>query len=486
MKSRQPRSLVQQLFRTVVLLTVGSLLLVTGQGYLAGEELLRDAVSQNLVLERAVSHLHLRLFVSAAASLAAALALAAWLSSRLSRQLASLRQGADRMAAGEPDYALPSQDHPQELALLGDSIQRLARSLAHQIQTEEDRRNELDALLAGLRDGVLTLDRNGRVQACNPAARRLLGLDDHPVGARLADLLAPQDLLEMVEATWSEGESERELRLQQGPPRELRAHTLPLPAHAGPEGERLLVVLTDVSSVNQVERLRRDFVSNVSHELKTPVTSIRGYAEMLKDGGLDAETGTRFLDVIERQARRLDAIIDDLLDLSRLERQREDLLPELVPVPLFPLLNELLEDHLVLAQAAQVELRLEIAPGTPDEALSQSSLLQRALANLLGNAIRYGRPQSTVWLKARRDRRHPRYLLLEVQDQGRGIAAEHLPRLFERFYVVDKARSRALGGTGLGLAIVKHVAALLQGEVGVFSLEGEGSTFWLRIPAGGS
>ncbi len=481
----RPPLLVRQLLRGAVLATLSGLLLLTAQGFLALDGLRRAAELQGVGLGTVLGTLQWRLGLSTILALVVILTPTVWFSLRLGRQLAALRGEADRLAVGGLDPRPAALRLPRELDLLQDSIQRLARGLSRQLQVEEDRRGELDALLAGLRDGVLALDRGGRVQACNPAARRLLVLDGHPVGGRLADLGAPAELLELLAAPWQE--EERELLLGQGSVRELRVHTLPLPGAPGPGGERLLVVLTDQSTVNQVERLRREFVANVSHELKTPVTSIRGYTEMLRDGGQDEATTVRFLEVIERQARRLDAIIDDLLSLSRLERQKapDPALQEEVALP--ALLAEVLEDHELLAREARVRLSLDLMPGTPTRLVCQRPLLERALINLLSNAIRYGRPESVVRLRALPDPRPgPPRVRLEVIDQGQGIAPEHVPRLFERFYVVDKARSRSLGGTGLGLAIVKHAAAVLEGEVGVHSEPGQGSTFWLSLPLDGS
>lgn len=477
MNARRAPSLTRGLVRWAGLLGLAALLAMVLLAY----RLLQDPTLEALSGEARAVRLLSALLAGAALVWMLLLGVAALLAARLHRRLELLRRGADRMADGELELQLPLERLPLELALLGASLQRLARGLSRQARAEEGRRRELDALLAGLRDGVLALDRTGRVQACNPAARRLLGLPHHTQGARLADLGVPPLLLDVVGEGWSEGEWE--LENSRGAARELRVHTLPLPASPGWTGERLLVVLSDVTSLNQVERLRREFVSNVSHELKTPVTAIRGYSELLREGEDLPATATRFLEVIDRQARRLDAIIDDLLDLSRLERQQREDAPAREPVELDSLLRECADDHRIQATEAGVELQTERQPGTPARVLAHRPLLQRALANLVGNAIRYGGADHVVRLTARRDRRMPDHVLLEVADQGPGIPAEHLPRLFERFYVVDKARSRELGGTGLGLAIVKHAMGVMGGEAGVFSVEGEGSTFWLRLPA---
>jgi two-component system phosphate regulon sensor histidine kinase PhoR len=369
----------------------------------------------------------------------------------------------------------------RRLAEQVEAARRAERQLERQVQALEARGAEREALLAGLRDGVLVLDRQGRVHGANPAAVRLLGLQALPPGARLEELGTARELLLALREGWLRPGVERELALEAGPACELRLWTTLLP-QAGRGEERLLAVLSDVGERNRAERLRRDFVANVSHELKTPVTAIRGYAETLLEGDPSTEPARRFLEVIERQARRLDAIIEDLLDLSRIERLEREGGPALEEAPLEPLLRGVLEAH--EPQAARVGVRLDLAlEDAPALIRANAPLLERALANLLGNALRYGGEGTAVTLRAAPAARGGRAgLRLEVRDQGPGIAAEHLPRLFERFYVVDRARSRQLGGTGLGLAIVKHAMATQGGEAGVESEPGRGSCFWLWLP----
>ncbi|MDP2360444.1 MAG: ATP-binding protein [bacterium] len=494
MKGRA-RSLVRDLFLAMMLVSLVGLVLITWQGFRLTGEVLREQAALHPTWSRSAAseatvptvveglqRIQTSLLATAAGALLLATLIAAWLGLLLRRELAELRHGADRIAAGHLDHRLPADRHHAELAVLADSVNRLAQTLSRQIRTLDRQRLEQATLLAGMREGVLALDAGGRVRSCNPAARRLLDLGEHPVGALLADLLPGREvLLAIILRGWEEGESEGELP-PDGSGRELRVWTLPL--RGAGRNELLLAVISDMSAANAAERLRREFVANVSHELKTPVTSIRGYVETLLDGAAaDEATADRFLRVIERQAGRLEAIVDDLLALSRIERQTGAGLPPRELVDLRTLLGQLLEEHEPLARAAEIRLCLEVAAEVPPALPVVRPLLERALGNLLSNAVRYGRPRTDVTMRARlADGERGRGLLLEVQDEGRGIAAQHLPRIFERFYVVDKARSREVGGTGLGLSIVKHAVQAQGGEVGVESVVEAGSRFWIRLP----
>ena len=239
-----------------------------------------------------------------------------------------------------------------------------------------------------------------------------------------------------------------------------------------------MIVLNDVTDLKRLENVRRDFVANVSHELKTPVASIKGFVETLLDGAAeDPEDRRRFLDIIARQADRLEAIIEDLLALSRIEQSEEAGTLPLEKTAIAALLGEAAND--CLPRATERAIRLEVDCEADLEAAVNAPLVEQALINLIDNAIKACEPDDTIRVTARimED-----ILEIEVQDEGCGIEPAHLPRLFERFYRVDKGRSRTLGGTGLGLSIVKHIVQAHGGSVGVESTPGEGTTFTLRMP----
>ncbi|MFH0909999.1 MAG: ATP-binding protein, partial [Planctomycetota bacterium] len=240
----------------------------------------------------------------------------------------------------------------------------------------------------------------------------------------------------------------------------------------------VLVVLNEVTRLYKLERVRRDFVANVSHELKTPVTAIRGFAEtLLEEGTRKPEEIRRFLGIILRQATRLNTLVDDLLSLAQLERREEEAAVVPAPEPVRPVLEAAVQS--CAAQAGERGVRVEIRCPEEAEARLDPELFERAVANLVDNAIKYSESGTTVEVECEPTEEN---VLVRVRDRGCGIPREHLPRLFERFYRVDKARSRAVGGTGLGLAIVKHIVLAHRGAVSVESEPGRGSVFTLTLP----
>jgi two-component system phosphate regulon sensor histidine kinase PhoR len=248
----------------------------------------------------------------------------------------------------------------------------------------------------------------------------------------------------------------------------------------GDKGEKIgvLIVLNDVTHIHRLEQVRRDFVANVSHELKTPVTSIKGFIETLLEGSVTKPEDTqRFLEIIARQTDRLNSIIDDLLTLSRIEQQSEHEQVIVKPEPIKPILIAAAGLCEIASEAKNIKIEIDC----PDalEGLINASLLEQAVVNLVDNAIKYSNPDNDVRIEAVQNESE---ILIHVHDHGCGIAKEHLARLFERFYRVDKARSRKLGGTGLGLAIVKHIVQSHKGTITVDSVEGKGSTFTLHLP----
>jgi two-component system phosphate regulon sensor histidine kinase PhoR len=240
-----------------------------------------------------------------------------------------------------------------------------------------------------------------------------------------------------------------------------------------------LIVLRDVTRLKHLENVRREFVANVSHELRTPITSIKGFVEtILHEDLADKEQSLRFLHIVLKQANRLDAIIHDLLMLSRVERGGEEQTIELQPESLGDVLRSAVE----MCEQEAKEKRIDIDIQCPHDLLARinAPLLEQAVLNLIDNAVKYSEAGSMIHVIALEEDSD---VAIRVEDHGCGIAAKHLPRLFERFYRVDRTRSRELGGTGLGLAIVKHIVAAHKGSVWVDSTVGQGSTFYIHLPA---
>jgi two-component system phosphate regulon sensor histidine kinase PhoR len=239
-----------------------------------------------------------------------------------------------------------------------------------------------------------------------------------------------------------------------------------------------LIVLNDVTRLRRLEKIRRDFVANVSHEIKTPITAIKGFVETLREGAVkNPDDAERFLGIIEKHVERLEAIIEDLLSLSRIERGTEREENELVEKSV----KDVLDTAIRVCEVGAVARKIDIELSCPENLFSKMEprLLEQAVVNLLDNAVKYSNEESSIRVEASQGEGE---IILSVRDEGCGIEKKHLSRLFERFYRVDKARSRQLGGTGLGLAIVKHIAQAHGGHVNVESTPGKGSTFSIYLP----
>jgi two-component system phosphate regulon sensor histidine kinase PhoR len=332
---------------------------------------------------------------------------------------------------------------------------------------------------------VLILDRQQHVTGLSRAAEAMLGLHAGTTRGRLLHEVCRQPELHrfVAAALKGGGPDSTEIVLDGEAPRRVRAAGSPLPDAEG-RIVGLLIMLSDVTRLRRLEVVRSDFAANVSHELRTPITNIKGYVETLIETRLtDPNEGMRFLRIVARNAERLGAIVEDMLMLTQLERPeaRDQLVRE--PARIAGVVEAMqLEQE---AEARAKEIRIESAVPPDLIASVNPQLLQQAVGNLVNNAIKYGPRQSVVRVGAS-TRRLPggrAELLIEVRDEGPGIPPEHLPRVFERFYRVDKARGREQGGTGLGLAIVKHIAQLHGGSVDVESEVGRGSVFRLQLPA---
>ncbi len=399
----------------------------------------------------------------------------AWLvSRRLSRPVKDLAATARRITAGdaEPRFRL----YPQhEVGDLGRALDEMSTHLASEIRKVSEARDRLAAVLEGVVEGVLVLDRDGQAIIANRALSRMLELDGDPIGRKTPEIVRNADLIEAVEAALAGAEPATvEMRTHGPRPRFLEVHVVGLPGEPPLGGA--VAVFHDLTAREQVDRMRRDFVANVSHELRTPLTAVRGAVETLRDGALDdPAAGLQFVAVIERHVDRLENILRDLLDLARLESAAVE--PPREEVNLTARVRSALNAANDLAKSRDIELT---AQGLDQEISlpGDARLLEQAVLNLLHNAVSYNDPGGRVTLSLAQS---PTQVVIAVEDTGLGIAPEDLERVFERFYRVNKDRSRRLGGTGLGLAIVKHVAQLHGGRVEVTSREGVGSTFTLVL-----
>jgi len=457
----------------------------TGETYVYAAQTLAGPRGEGLILRLAepleqLQALQGRLATSLAlAALAAGLAIlvtSLWLDRRLFQPLSRLIADARDIAAGRAARVqVPDED---ELAALALALNRLAATAEEQFEVVRKERDQLRQILASMSEGVLVVGPDGRALMINPAFYRLFDLKGDFAGRPVLEIIRHPRFARLIDDTLRHGEPQSgQIELAAPERRTLLLASSPLTL----SGQHGAVVATrDTTDLTRVADMRKDFVANVSHELKTPLAAIRGYAETLRDGALEEPTtARRFTDRIVSQCRRLQELLDDLLTLSRLEGVAPAL--EREPVALGAVVHRAVELISAVAREKRVELAIETGEEPLPPVLGDPDGLERLVLNLLDNAIKYNRPEGRITLRLSRSDGEA---VLEVIDTGIGIPPESIPRLFERFYRVDKGRAREEGGTGLGLAIVKHVAQTHGGQVEVESRIGQGSTFRVRLPLG--
>jgi len=399
-------------------------------------------------------------------------------SRRITRPIGQIRTWAESIAKGD-FLPKPSVRSAEEIEGLSESLSRMAEELRRRIEEISRQRNEMNAVFSSMTEGVIAFDMEEHVLGMNQAAAEILRCDRNAARGRniqevvrntalhkfVGDTLLARDSIEADIPTTSDGEG-----LLNGHGTILRDE----------RGQQLgaLVVLNDVTRLRRLENIRRDFVSNVSHEIKTPITAIKGFVETLRDGAVkDPEDATRFLGIIEKHVDRLEAIIEDLLNLSKIEQTSEKTGISFVESQMCDILQNALQVcHVAIADK---KIKIETSCAESIKANIDPTLMEQAIVNLLDNAVKYSDEGGTIRLEVSKEKD---LVVIAVEDHGCGISKKHLPRLFERFYRVDKARSRQLGGTGLGLAIVKHIVQAHGGDVTVNSTPGKGSIFSIRIP----
>ena len=405
---------------------------------------------------------------------------------RLSLPLEAIKRSAERFGRGDFSRQLTVSTEnvsiPLEVASLVDTMNWMAEQLNDRITTAERQHQQLDAVFASMVESVIAVDRSENVISINQAAAALFNVKPAEIqGKNIKEFVGKSDILHFVNKTMSGYKTIEEdivFSDQENKVRYLQAHGTRL-RNLGGQHYGALIVLNDITRLQRLEEVRRDFVANVSHELKTPITSIKGFVETLLDGALeDPQDTERFLGIINKQTDRLNSIVDDLLTLSRLEQEGKDK-AELIFQK--EQLSEILHSAIDACKVDAEDKNIEVKVTCPKDLLVfvNGALLEQAIINLVVNSIKYSDEDSKVDVEADRDNGE---VVISVRDFGVGIAAEHLPRLFERFYRSDKARSRKLGGTGLGLAIVKHIVQVHEGSVTVESTPGKATVFSIRLP----
>ncbi len=426
-------------------------------------------------VEEEIGWLQRVVWTAAGATMLLALFLSLILARRMSAPLVNLADAARSVSGGAygTRVAIASRD---EVGTLAAAFNEMSQACAAHIAQMEQDRQQLRTILGSMVEGVLVLDAEQRVLFLNEAAGRLLGLPPGTVpGRKLWQLVRHRQLNQAVEQVLATDQPHRcELEWLTPEPRVFVVHGSRLPDNPRPGA---VLVLHDITHLRKLERVRQDFVANVSHELKTPLAAIQAMVETLLDGALqDPDHNTGFLERIRENADRLHRLVQDLLTLGRIESGAEVL--DVQPLPVQAAVDASLARIEQRAAAKQLALALE-PPAEPVAVLSDDEALAEILDNLVDNAIKYTPAGGRVTVRWFAEGPN---VVLQVDDTGIGIPEKDLPRIFERFYRVDKARSREVGGTGLGLSIVKHLVQALGGNITATSRPGEGSTFTLRLP----
>src|SRR5215471_8705812 len=389
----------------------------------------------------------------------------------VARPLRRISVASRKLAAGHLNQRLPITGD-EEIAALGTSLNAMAQTLSEKIQALSDGKQQLELILEAIEQGVMVLDHDARITLTNSSFSRVLGTERDLSRRTPLEVLRRPEIDDAVHAVLG-GAPPRVLEVSAGNNRIFQANVAPV-TNASGDVDSVVVVFNDLTDIRRSERMRRDFVANVSHEFKTPLTSIRGYTETLLSGAKDdPKIAVDFLLTIERNAQHLEALVKDLLTLAKLEAE--------VPAKrerfeLKPLIDEQISSRAKALRDGAVHVMIE-CPQLQVQA--DRVRLATALSNLIDNAIHYNKAGGEVRISADL---HNETLHLAVADTGNGIPSEELSRIFERFYRVDKARSRESGGTGLGISIVKHAIESQGGSISVTSRLGAGSTFTIHLP----
>ena len=398
------------------------------------------------------------------------------LSLLISQPLRTMSAVAEAMARGDFSKKLFVHSH-DEIEDLARSLNSLSDQVREKMDSLDAERAKLDLVLSSMFEGVIVTDERERIILMNPSLRRLFMISVDPEGKKPLEVIRNSAIGDMVDRILK-GQQQlatEEIIVTVPEERILQANGVPIIRGGRPEGT--ILVFHDITELRRLERIRQEFVANVSHELRTPIASIKGYAETLMEGALDdRDNAKEFISIILQDANRLAALINDLLDLSKIESEKMNMsFASLDPVQLLRQAAAVMGKH---AKAKAISVSFDLPDDLPP-VMADETLFRQVMINLLDNAIKYTQEKGSVTVSARAVGES---LQVDVIDTGIGIPEKDLSRIFERFYRVDKARSRELGGTGLGLSIVKHIVQAHHGRVWVTSVPGSGSTFSFTIP----
>ncbi|MDP3791867.1 MAG: ATP-binding protein [Candidatus Omnitrophota bacterium] len=403
------------------------------------------------------------------------LILGAIISIMISKPLSEMSDVAKQMAKGNFSKRIYKQSN-DEIGALAEALNYMAEEVENKAGKISYEEAKLDAVISSMFEGVILTDKSGNIIMINPSLRKLFFIDSSAEGKRLIEVVRNNDIQDMVDRIMREKNALiTEIATNTPEEKIVRISGVPIIKNGTMEG--IILVFHDITELKRLERVRQDFVANVSHELRTPLSNIKGYSETLLGGAIeDKPHAMDFINIIYRESDRLAKLIDDLLDISRIESGKMKMV--LLSIDSKIVVTKVLEILKKSAHDKSINITIDI-PGNLPKVLADESRLTQAVLNLMDNAIKYTPKEGSIKIHGSQDNG---FVKLDVSDTGIGIPEKDLPRIFERFYRVDKARSRELGGTGLGLSIVKHIIQAHGGEVWVKSAPGNGSIFSFTIP----
>lgn len=427
--------------------------------------------------------LYFNIFVGVAIGLIFSLFLGYRVSVNITKPIKEITYAASRVASGELGKRV-NISGKDEVGVLADSINDMASKLNDTILSLKDKNIKLEAIMSSVVNGIIAIDSRERILFINPVAAKLLNIAEEDVVGKHLLQVVRSNAIDNYLKELLKGKSffDTELSIDYPEERVLKLYANPIKQLDKSGIAGIIITIQDITELRKLERMRTEFVANVSHELKTPLTSIKGFAETLKNGAIeDKEDAVRFLDIIEAEADRLYRLISDILSLSELEQKKTKTVSEKIKI------DKIVKDVLSMLKGQADKKDIELTSKVQEDIKSpvgDPDKLKQMLINLVDNALKYTPEKGRVSVEAYNgtDSHGKDGIVIKVSDNGIGIPKQHIPRLFERFYRVDKARSRKLGGTGLGLAIVKHIVILFEGEIDVKSEVGKGTVFAITLP----
>jgi len=431
-------------------------------------------------VNKTISNLRKIIILATVIALAIASIVSLIISLTITKPLQEMTEVSQKISKGDFGKKLEfrSQDEIGQLAL---SLNQMSEDLENKIKVISEDRNKMEVVLSSVIEGIAAIDREGKIILCNYAFEKII---DFPRNKALGkfhwEIIRNNQLNELLKETLQEGQAlTREIILFLPSEKIFKASSAPLGEKDNIWGA--VVLLNDITKIRKLERMRVEFVANVSHELCTPLTSIRGFVETLKDGAInDPKKAQHFLEIIEKQSNRLNNLIEGILQLSKIESQ--EVAMDFQLLNLKDLINKTILEFKEKIEQKRHKIKINISPQLP-LVKADPEQIEVVFRNLLDNAVKYTPDGGEIYISALEKEGN---ICVEITDNGIGISAEHLPRIFERFYRADKDRSRKLGGTGLGLAIAKHIVQAHKGTIGVESKPGKGSKFFFTLPKNSS